>query len=174
MKIFMKFMQRSIVEEFHDWMLFLHFPNSSQPSKGLDRRLIVVSRLTKWMIGMFGIQSTGVNCPWHNYWLVSLVLGPLISCFSLSSNNMQVSGWTNIIIAISDNVLYGNMMKSITFGDRWQVVWGTRIRPVLGIYSGMVCHRRTDLNWTRTVQRQLTDRFIGRRAKEILWGWSWS
>ena len=66
------------------------FPIPLNPTK-VCLRLIVVSRLTKWMIGMFGIHSTGLTCPWLAIGL-SARLGTEGSSLShvsqLSTNNM--------------------------------------------------------------------------------------
>ena len=118
-KIFMRFMQwmerswgMSVIECCSNI-----FPIPLNPTK-VCLRLIVVWRLTKWMIGMFGIHSTGLTCPWLGIGLsarLSTVYGhhclmfpscPLIICWK----------------AISDNLLYGNIRESITFQDSWQLL----------------------------------------------------
>lgn len=57
------------------------FPIPLNPLKGLDRRLIVVFRLTKWMIGMFGIQGTGLS---------DLSLVRVLACHSVSTYSRLV------------------------------------------------------------------------------------
>ena len=120
-KIFMRFMQWMELS----WGMSMieccsHiFPIPLNPTKVCCLRLIVVWRLTKWMIGMFGIHSTGLTWP---------VLGWLLACqlgTRYSAHHCLVFPSCPLIIcwkAISDNLLYGNIMKSITIQDRWQLL----------------------------------------------------
>ena len=101
----------------HDWMLFQHFPNSLQLYKGLAEINCgrQVWRLTKWMIGMFGIHSTGLTCPWLGIGLSALYWGH--HCLMFPSCPLIICWKAN-----SDNLIYGNIMKSITIQDRWQLL----------------------------------------------------
>ena len=111
------------------------FPIPLNPTK-VCLRLIVVSRLTKWMIGMFGIHSTGLTWP---------VLGWLLACqlgTRYSAHHCLVFPSCPLIIcwkAISDNLLYGNIMESITLQDRWQLLllrwWYCRSGLAFSIYN---------------------------------------
>ena len=86
------------------------FPIPLNPTK-VCLRLIVVSRLTKWMIGMFGIHSTGLTCPWLGIGLSALYWGH--HCLMFPSCPLIICWKAN-----SDNLIYGNIMKSITIQDR--------------------------------------------------------